>query len=148
MDIKNLSYWYKRYTEIIIDLAVAAGFCDDIMISEKAFTSAFLEAQKDIKILSYRRKVKKGISHGKIAGIFSFRFIRWQIVYLPAGLLGNSLALKLNYIAGLAFGLKMLGINISTVPNHLISELEYIMMRRHINQELIGICFEMMLAKN
>jgi hypothetical protein len=145
LDLKAVGTWYEFYKDISGDLTDKIQNRGGIVVSERAFASAFAEVSKDLEILSCRRKIKKdGISSGKIAAIFIFRLVRWNIISLPLALANDEISLKLNYLVALAFGLNLIGLDISKVPTSINIELAYTVMRRHINQETPGLCLDVL----
>jgi hypothetical protein len=145
LDLNAVGTWYEFYKDILGDLTSKIKDRGGIVVSERAFASAFAEVSKDLKIMSYRRQIKKdGISQGKIAAVFIFRLVRWNIISLPLALANDEISLKLNYLAALAFGLNLIGLDISKVPTSINVELAYTVMRRHINQETLGLCLDVL----
>lgn len=96
--------------------------------------------------MSLRRKPKNGISLSKIAGIVAFRLARFAPVNLCGSALESDVALKLNELAALALALRaIMHIDISMVKSsHVTMELQYTLVRRHMNQETLGLAFEIL----
>lgn len=124
--------------------AVAGLRKSEILISKNAITLAFAEAATDLEIMSLRRKPKNGISPSKIAGIVAFRLARFAPINLTGAALENNVALKLNELVALALAMKsIMHIDIDMVRSpHVTQELQYTLVRRHMNQETLGLAFE------
>lgn len=141
-DIKKL---FSRYHQLVISILGKSrtGFAD-VVISENAFSSAVLECSKDLQMLVSRR-LPNGISDGKVAGVFAFRLSRWNVISLPEVLANDRDAMQLNYLAALAFSYNYLGIDIREIDDTIRVEIQYNLVRRHSNQETLGLCFDMLL---
>ncbi|MBF0121568.1 MAG: hypothetical protein HQK79_22280 [Desulfobacterales bacterium] len=142
---ETIKVLFGLYVEIVEKIIEKSGLIADIIISNTAFCGAMFESQKDFVSLSHRR-LPEGISEGKIAGVFVFRLSRWNIISLPENLSEDQIALKFNYLSSLAFGLKLLKINVANLPGTTGLELQYVLTRRHMNQETLGLCFDLIKA--
>jgi len=141
-DVKNL---FAEYQGCTLDVLSATKGYDDIVISERAFASAVSECSKDLSMLASRR-LPNGISDGKVAGVFAFRLSRWNIISLPEGLADDPAMIQLNYLAALAFTYRYLGISPCKILDKVRIEIQYNLVRRHSNQETLGLCFDMLLS--
>lgn len=136
-----------QYAEVVGTLAERIGLAKaDVVISGKALSLALSEAKKDLDIMGLRRSPGNGISASKIAGIVAFRLSRFRPVHLAAEAAENETALKLNDLSALAVVMKsVLGKDLSTIASsHASKELQYTMARRHMNQETLGLAFELL----
>lgn len=150
LDKPTIEELARQYAGIVAALAENMGLCQsEVMISSQAVSLAFSEAATDLIIMSIRRNPKRGISPSKIAGIVAFRLARFAPINLGGAALEKYEALKLNELAALALALKsILRVNIATVtPQYATMELQYALVRRHMNQETLGLVFEILLAK-
>jgi len=135
----------RQYSSIAVQIAAAVGLkTSDILISRNALSLAFAEAATDLEIMSLRRKPKNGISLSKIAGIVAFRLARFAPINLTGATLENDVALKLNELVALALAMKsIMHFDIDMVASpHVTQELQYTLVRRHMNQETLGLAFE------
>ena len=116
---------------------------DDVLISKVALATALNEAEKDVYFLKARRNNKKGDSESKIAGAVVFRLCRSAPVHLQGDSIENELALELNNLSALAVGLKIfMHMDVAFLPETITRELSYTIVRRHMNQETLGLVFE------
>lgn len=137
----------EQYKKIVSDIATNAGIStSEIYISSKALTLALAEAKTDLEIMTMRRRPSKGISPAKIAGIITFRLSRFAPINLMGKALENGIALKLNDLVALTLAFKgILGIDIKSIASsHATKELQYTLARRHMNQETLGLAFELL----
>lgn len=134
---------FETYIALTLSMVTSIG-CDDVVVSEHGFASALLESSKDLLMLSVRR-LPNGVSKAKIAGVFAFRLSRWNIISLPQGLANSREAMQLNYLAALAFAYNFLGVDAKKIDEETRAELQYNLVRRHSNQETLGLCFELIL---
>ncbi|MFA7240784.1 MAG: hypothetical protein WC091_11775 [Sulfuricellaceae bacterium] len=136
---------FEKYRLLVLSIlensAIGAA---DVVISEHAFSSALLESSKDLQMLTTRR-LPNGVSEGKVAGVFAFRLSRWNVISLPERLANERAAMQLNYLAALAFSYNFLGLDIRKIDNTIRVEIQYNLVRRHSNQETLGLCFDMLL---
>lgn len=136
----------RQYSLIAVQVAASVVGLkkSDILISKNAISRAFAEAATDLEIMSQRRKPKNGISLSKIAGIVAFRLARFAPINLTGTALENDVALKLNELVALALAMKsIMHMDIDVVASpHVTQELQYTLVRRHMNQETLGLAFE------
>lgn len=117
---------------------------DDISISQHALSSAMAESSKDVQAIINRRNHNE-ISPGKLAGIITFRISRWSPIHLSPSLNENHLALKLNALVPFVLSVKhFLAVNISHFPPSITKEFHYTLLRRHTNQETLGLAYDML----
>lgn len=142
--IKELS---QQYGQIALQLAKNASLSNaDVHISNNSLSLAFAEAATDLEIMALRRRPRSGISLPKIAGILTFRLARFAPINLVGAALENDVALKLNELAALALSLKaIMHMDIAEVESDQVTrELQYTLARRHMNQETLGLAFEIL----
>lgn len=146
--IERLSEFFVEYVSSACD---TLGLPDDsISISAIELAGAFKEAAKDLEILDRRRKPKNGISWGKLAGVLWFRLSRYRIVNIQDmdGVEEKRLHEKRKFyrIQDIAiFQLVFEKILHIQAPEPLMKELLYIMARRHMNQEMLGVTLDALL---
>jgi len=140
---KDIDELFERFVGLVVDIAGSVAGYADIVISENAFSSALLESSKDMQMLESRR-LPDGISRPKIAGVLAFRLSRWNVISLPECLANSRELLQINYLAALAFAYDFLGIDVQKVDVGVRRELQYNLVRRHSNQETLGLCFAML----
>lgn len=147
---------------VAIDSAVARNYADKfistttqiaaqagwdlrlISISETALAHAFAEAGKDVDAIRMRRN-PPSISAAKIAGVVTFRLVRWNPIHLSGELCEEGRALKINFLAAFAFSLKhVLNTNLTAFPSSVTQEFQYTLARRHTNQETLGLAYDLM----
>ncbi|MBF0373910.1 MAG: hypothetical protein HQL39_10885 [Alphaproteobacteria bacterium] len=107
-------------------------------------------SEKDLNIMAFRRGGAKhesfdGLSIGKLAGTLIFRLSRYRIVHV-SGIAMNRLAKptqrlasKLQEVAAFRFVCQDI-LKIHPPKSH--PELLYLLSRRHINQEMIGLAMD------
>ena len=137
----------EQYKDIASSIAKHAKITQsEIHVSLNALTLALAEAKTDLEIMTMRRRPSKGISLAKIAGIITFRLSRFAPINLTGNALENDVALKLNDLVALTLALKaILGIDIQAISStHATKELQYTLARRHMNQETLGLAFELL----
>ena len=137
----------KQYVEAVSAISVGAGLSPaDISISSHALSLALAESAADIEIMTLRRKPKSGISKSKLAGIVAFRLSRFAPIHVCGKSQNHPLSGKINEMAALVLAMKSLvHLNIADVRNkHASQELQYTLLRRHMNQETLGLVFEIL----
>lgn len=147
LDSAACSELIAQYTEVVGTIAGKIGLAKaDVVISGKALSLALPEAKKDLDIMGLRRSPGNGISPSKIAGIVAFRLSRFRPVHLAAQAAENEIALKINDLSALVVAMKsVLGKDVGTIASsHASKELQYTMARRHMNQETLGLAFELL----
>lgn len=145
LDDIGISELTRQYGLIAGQIASAVGLnTSEILVSKSAVSLAFAEAATDLEIMSLRRKPKNGISLSKIAGIVAFRLARFAPINLTGAALENDVALKLNELVALALAMKsIMQFDIDAVASpHVTKELQYTLVRRHMNQETLGLAFD------
>ncbi|MBP2295792.1 hypothetical protein [Azospirillum rugosum] len=138
------------FADAVAEIAEETGIPDaaiDITANELAL--ALSEARKDLIIMVTRRmKVEQdfhGLSVGKLAGILVFRLSRYRIVQISEDGLRDcdqrtiKIASKLQELAALRFASEAI---LKVHPQNWHPELLYILSRRHINQEMLGVTFD------
>ncbi|MBF0132122.1 MAG: hypothetical protein HQL75_05990 [Magnetococcales bacterium] len=117
---------------------------NQISISEHALQGALSESAKDVQAIINRRNHNE-ISPGKLAGILTFRISRWGPIQLSGELKEDPRAMKLNAAVPFALCLKhFLGVNITNFPSAITEEFHYTLLRRHTNQETLGLAYDML----
>lgn len=139
--IRLFSSWFR---EIAVESIKEQGWdCSQIAISSLALANAFSESSRDIQAIINRRQ-HPPVSHGKIAGVITFRLFRWAPIHLNNDLLENPLALKLNAIVPFNLCLyRIMRINITDLSEETTKEFLYTLLRRHTNQETLGLVYDM-----
>lgn len=139
-----LTCWVKDLQTIVIEIADRQNwFVNQIHISRVALEIAFAEIRKDCRAIINRRNPQNGVSIGKIAGIVTFRLVRFTPVQISEDLLENEKAVFLNIYIAIAFSLRtLLNRNVGEVREEVIKELAYTLSRRHTNRETLGMVFE------
>ena len=114
---------------------------EQILISQKALSNALAEFTKDVEIMQTRRN-KQDFSPAKYAGIIAFRLSRWNILHINNDEKDFSIY---PYLVAVSLAFKyFLHINIAQIDKEIIKELIYVFARRHINQEMLGICYDIL----
>ena len=138
------------FCDAVADIATETGIADTaIDINENELALALSEARKDLVIMVTRRmtvdKPFNGLSIGKLAGILVFRLSRYRVVHVNATDLPSSdtrivkIASKLQELAALRFASEAI---LKVHPKDWHPELLYVLSRRHINQEMLGVTFD------
>ena len=116
---------------------------DQIYISEIALSDAIHEIIADFKIMRQRRKFFEHLSTGKLAGIIVFRLSRWTITSTSNPLLlKDKTFLKINFEVALHVGLCFISLSYTEIDKTIGAEILYTLMRRHVNQETLGLVFD------
>ncbi len=147
LDAAGIAELTLQYVKIVNQIALGANLhVADIFISSNAISLALAESAADLEIMALRRRPKGGVSPAKIAGIVAFRLARFAPINLIGSALENDTAQKLNELAALALVLKaIMHIDINKIASkHATSELQYTLVRRHTNQETLGLVFEIL----
>lgn len=140
----------------IEEIAEETEISDDaISFSEHELALALDEARKDLVVMTARRMTVEqdfaGLSIGKLAGILVFRLSRYRIVHVDAALLDPAdkrkikIASKLQELAALRFASEVI---LKVHPQHWHPELLYVLARRHINQEMLGVAFDVIASQS
>ena len=147
LSLENLSILIEEYIRVLSELAHKAGWDEEkIVINQKILQSALAEAKSDLDVMLWRRKPKKGVSLAKIAGIVTYRLYRYAPICYSDDQ-DTKHTDKINLLASLSLGFKsILGINITEIPYQITRELQYLLIRRHMNQETLGVIFETLKA--
>jgi hypothetical protein len=115
---------------------------EQVLISQKALSNALAEFAKDIEIMQKRRN-KHDFSPAKYAGIIAFRLSRWNILYIDNDEKDYSIY---PYLVAISVAFKyFLHLDIAKIDKEIRKELIYVFARRHINQEMLGICYDILL---
>lgn len=133
------------FVKIVEEILANRGWNpDDISISQHALSSALAESVKDVQAIINRRNHNE-ISPGKFAGVVTFRISQWNPIHLSGELLEDPTALKLNALVPFALCLKyFLNVNIAHLPENFTEEFHYNLLRRHTNQETLGLAYDML----
>lgn len=138
------------FAKAAAEIAADTGIDDDaIDISESELALALKEASKDLVIMVMRRMAAEGtcdgLSIGKLAGILVFRLSRYRIVLISTKYVDGldqrqrRISNKLQELAAI----RMITENVLKVhPQQWCPELLYLLSRRHINQEMLGVSFD------
>ena len=137
--LKELS---NIYIDVVKDIAKNQKLENkQILISQKALSNALAEFAKDVEIMQKRRN-KRDFSPAKYAGIITFRLSRWNILHINNDEKDFSVY---PYLVALSVAFKyFLHIDIAKVDKEIRKELIYVFARRHTNQEMLGICYDIL----
>jgi hypothetical protein len=138
------------FSQAVEEIAAETELPEDaISLSEHELALALDEARKDLIVMTTRRmSVERdfaGLSIGKLAGILVFRLSRYRIVHVDSSLLDArdkrkvKIASKLQELAALRFASEII---LKVHPQNWHPELLYVLARRHINQEMLGVAFD------
>jgi hypothetical protein len=150
----------SAYCEAVLSIAKENRLPLSIInVSANELALALSEARKDLVIMVTRRisLTSKsggpgkfdGLSIGKLAGILVFRLSRYRIVHVdtsslaPTDLRALKLSSKLQELAALRFASETI-LKVHPLVWH--PELLYVLSRRHINQEMLGVTFDVIAA--
>lgn len=142
------------FIKTVADVATDNGIslsCVDFCQHELAF--AMKECRKDLDAMAMRRRGLShlggarddfaGLSLGKLAGILMFRLARYRIISVNKEIFVDKklrrLASKLQEIAALVFICHYI-LKIKMTKQY--PELLYVVSRRHTNQEMLGVMFD------
>lgn len=130
------------YIDVVKDIARNKSLkSEQILISQKALSNALAEFAKDIEIMQKRRN-KQDFSPAKYAGVITFRLSRWNILHIDNDEKDFSIY---PYLVAISVAFKyFLHIDIAKVDKEIIKELIYVFARRHANQEMLGICYDIL----
>jgi hypothetical protein len=148
------------FCEAVSSIAEENSLPDTIIdVSSHELALALSEARKDLVIMVTRRisltsksggpEKFDGLSVGKLAGILVFRLSRDRIVHVntsaidPKNLRALKLSNKLQELAALRFASETI-LKVRPLVWH--PELLYVLSRRHINQEMLGVTFDVIAA--
>ncbi|UEM04077.1 hypothetical protein JL101_001140 [Skermanella rosea] len=144
------------FCEAVSSIAEENGLPDTLIdVSSSELSLALSEARKDLMIMLARRVTLTsksggpdrfdGLSIGKLAGILVFRLSRYRIVHVntsginPTDVRAMKLSSKLQELAALRFASETI-LKVHPLVWH--PELLYVLSRRHINQEMLGVTFD------
>jgi hypothetical protein len=144
------------FCEAVSSIAEENSLPDSIIdVSSYELALALSEARKDLVIMVTRPisltsksggpEKFDGLSVGKLAGILVFRLSRYRIVHVntseidPKNLRALKLSSKLQELAALRFASETI-LKVHPLVWH--PELLYILSRRHINQKMLGVTFD------
>ena len=144
IDEDVLKLWSSCFVEVVLDIANFKQWpLEEIYLSRKALAGAFWDSAKDCDMIQLRRPGEP-ITRAQMAGILTFRLARFAPVAVNKHLQEDSEALNINIYAAIAFSCKaILGINASHLPPTASRDLIHFLSRRHVNQETLGLVFEM-----
>jgi hypothetical protein len=148
------------FCEAVSSIADENSLPDTIIdVSSHELALALSEARKDLVIMVTRRisltsksggpEKFDGLSVGKLAGILVFRLSRYRIVHVntsaidPKYLRALKLSSKLQELAALRFASETI-LKVRPLVWH--PELLNVLSRRHINQEMLGVTFDVIAA--
>jgi hypothetical protein len=116
---------------------------DTVLISDHSLMVAIDEIIRDFRFMKLRRPDSTVLSAGKMAGIIVFRLSRWPIIGTSDKLLhsGDTFG-KFTFLAATFTGLDFINKNFSQIDEMCRTELLYTLMRRHVNQETLGLVFD------
>jgi len=135
---------YQKSLKIIDRYIKTKDKTNNIIISTEGLNDALNEIILDINILNKRRDYDY-LARGKIAGIIIFRLSRWNILNGDNSILVNDRTfLKLNFILALLTGLAYIQVDYTKIENYIRNEIIYTLMRRHVNQETLGIVCDLL----
>ena len=144
------------FCEAVSSIAEENGLPDTLIdVSSSELSLALSEARKDLIIMVTRRVALTsksggpdrfdGLSIGKLAGILVFRLSRYRIVHVNTSGMKSTdvramkLSSKLQELAALRFASETI-LKVRPLVWH--PELLYVLSRRHINQEMLGVTFD------
>ena len=143
------------FIEAVESVAAECAVPDDALDCSAAEVALALEeARKDLEIMAFRRGASgsaesfSGLSVGKLAGVLLFRLSRYRIInIIEDALQGCDLkvrrkAFKIQELAALRFVCEHI---LLIRPKRWNPELLYVLSRRHINQEMLGVSFDILL---
>lgn len=113
------------------------------LISFQALRDALEEIALDIRFMVKRRNLDENILPGKIAGIILFRLVRWNIIGIRhTALVEQAEILQLIYLIPFAVAINYIDVNFNDVDKIIRTEVLYSLMRRHTNQETLGLVLD------
>jgi len=144
------------FCDAVSCIAEENGLPDEVVdVSSNELALALSEARKDLVIMLTRRVALtsksggpekfNGLSIGKLAGILVFRLSRYRIVHVntsaikPTNARALKLSSKIQELAALRFASETI-LKVRPLVWH--PELLYVLSRRHINQEMLGVTFD------
>ncbi|MBP2227349.1 hypothetical protein J2847_000629 [Azospirillum agricola] len=144
----------ESFVECVLEVVKAWQIpYDAVHVSSRELALALRECQKDLDILLYRRAGTLGPTHegfdgvsiGKLAGTLIFRLSRYRIVHVDEKAI-ESLPLeihkrvsKLQEVAAFRFICEDI---LKIKPPRTHPELLYLLSRRHMNQEMLGLTLD------
>ncbi len=144
IDEELLVIWGDRFVEVVLEIAQWKKWPEEeIYLSRKALAGAFFDAATDCDMIQLRRPGEP-ITRAQMAGVLTFRLARFAPIAVNRQLGEDADALNINVYAAIAFSCKViLGIDISHLPKSASRDLVHFLSRRHVNQETLGLVFEM-----
>lgn len=132
-----------------------AGSPGRVDVSETELALALMECQKDLDILLYRRTGSLGPTHenfdgvsiGKLAGTLIFRLSRYRIIHVQSDAVSTlpdpirRRVSKLQEVAAFRFICEEI---LKVRPPRTQPELLYLLSRRHMNQEMLGLTLDVL----
>ena len=137
--LKELS---NIYIDVVKNIANSQNLENEqVLISQKALSNALAEFAKDVEIMQIRRN-KQDFSPAKYAGIIAFRLSKWNILHINNDEKDFSVY---PYLVAICVAFKyFLHIDIAEIDKEIRKELIYVFARRHINQEMLSICYDIL----
>ncbi|MBF0445695.1 MAG: hypothetical protein HQL68_08895 [Magnetococcales bacterium] len=144
IDDELILLWSEQFVQIALEIAKFNKWpLEKIYLSRKALAGAFLDATKDCDMTQLRRP-DEAITRAQLAGILTFRLARYSPIAIGRKLNEDQHALNINFYAAIAFACKViLGLDASFLPPNVSKDLVHFLSRRHVNQETLGLVFEM-----
>ncbi len=121
---------------------------DTIFISLTALNDAADECLKDIQFMINRRNARI-LTKGKVAGAITYRLSRTPIIHSGNPLLlEDRIFLKMQSILAVAVGMSYMNIPFTGIDEKPQIEILYSLIKRHVNQETLGLVFDIMKGNN
>ena len=122
---------------------------DTFNIDLSSLKEAITQIRMDIRIIYYRRGSLIGnsrISEGKSAGVIAYRLARAHIINISKNC--NNCKHKCfdqwNLIIAICIGLEYIHKKYNDLPEGIRQELSYAMRYRHVNQDMLGLVFDIL----
>ncbi|MEA2019657.1 MAG: hypothetical protein U9N59_14545 [Campylobacterota bacterium] len=137
----NIELLIEKYLDVTVQIINQYNIKhENVHISKHSLQSALIEVKKDIDNMISRRN-DSDFTAGKYAGVITYRLSKWNIVSICSDEQDYSIV---SYIIAVAVSYKhLLNKDISKLKPHIRKELIYVFARRHMNQETLGICFDL-----
>ena len=148
---EDLEKYWDLYVKCVESVLTRYGIVD-VVINPDLFYWAMSEVSKDFQAL-YSRRLRQGIAEAKVMGVMVFRLSRVPIVQICLASLSspeiskkvNNLTVYINTLSALLFVGKIFNFKFRELPQGLIKELLYCIVFRHVNQEILGLFFDVCL---
>jgi len=149
---EDLKRYYKLYIQCVESILCRYEVVD-VVINPELFYWAMYEVSIDLHAL-YSRRLRQGIADAKIMGVMVFRLAKFPVVQIchPVDLSSGKkerlakLTVYINTLAALLFVGKIFNFEFKKLSSQLIKELLYCIVFRHVNQEFLGLFFEVCLS--